>query len=56
MGETDHDSIVWDIVAVYAPGKRWEQTLPDPVYTGGPVVEVIEETKTALQRELDGLK
>lgn len=56
MGETDHNSIVWDIVAVYGPGKRWDQTPPDSVYTGGPVVEVIEETKTVLKRELDALR
>ena len=52
MGETDHDSIVWDIVAVYSPGKLWEQVPPEPAYSGGPVVDVINETKTAINREL----
>jgi hypothetical protein len=53
MGETDDGSIVWDIVAVYPPGKLWEQAPPEPSYSGGAVVEVIEETKAAIKRELE---
>ncbi len=56
MGETDDDSIVWDIVAVYQPGKLWEQTPPEPTYSGGPVVEVIDETRNAIKRELQTTK
>ena len=48
MGETDHNSIVWDIVAVYEAGKQWDQKPPEPVYSSGPVVEVIDETRTAI--------
>lgn len=52
MGETDHSSIVWDTVAVYEPGKLWDQKPPEPVYSGGTVVEVIEETTTAIKQQL----
>jgi hypothetical protein len=53
MGETDHDSIVWDIAAVYEPGKLWDQKPPEPAYSGGPVVEVIDETRTAMRQQFD---
>ena len=53
MGETDHDSIVWDSVAVYEPGKLWEQKPPEPAYSSGPVVEVINETRTAIRQQLN---
>ena len=56
MGETGHDSIVWDIVAIYQPGKLWQQAPPEPSYSGGPVVEVIEETRNAIKRELENVK
>ncbi|HET6890313.1 MAG TPA: hypothetical protein VFH31_04365 [Pyrinomonadaceae bacterium] len=56
MGEMDHDSIVWDIVLVYSPGKLWEQTPPEPSYSGGAVVDVIDETRTAIKRELEATK
>ena len=53
MGETDHNSIVWDIVAVYPSGKLWEQAPPEASYSAGPVVDVIDETRAAIKRELD---
>ena len=56
MGETDHNSIVWDIVLVYSAGKLWEHAPPEPAYSGGAVVDVIEETKTAIKRELEAMK
>ena len=56
MGETDYDSIVWDIVAVYEPGKFWEQAAPEPSYSGGAVVDVIDETRNAIKRELERTK
>ena len=52
MGETDHDSIVWDFIAVYEPGRRWEQSPPEPAYSGNPVVKVTDETRTAIRRQL----
>ena len=56
MGETDDSSIVWDIVFVYQPGKLWDQAPPEPSYSGGPVVDVIDETKAAIKRELETTK
>jgi hypothetical protein len=53
MGETDHDSIVWDYVGVYEPGKLWVQAPPEPAYAGYPVVDAIDETRTAIQRQLE---
>ena len=52
MGETDDNSIVWDIVAVYERGKLWELAPPESSYSAGPVVDVIDETKAAINREL----
>jgi len=53
MGETDHNSIVWDYVAVYEPGKLWDQALPKAVYSGNPVVDVIDETRAAIRQQLE---
>jgi hypothetical protein len=52
MGETDHDSIVWDHVAVYEPGRRWDAAPPLAAYSGGSVVKVVDETKTAIRQQL----
>ena len=56
MGETGDDSIVWDIVAVYERGKLWDQAPPESSYSGGVVVEVIDETRAAINRELQATK
>lgn len=53
IGERDHDSIVWDIVAVYEPGKLWTESPPQPAYFGGTVVEVIDKTRTAIRQHLE---
>jgi hypothetical protein len=29
---------LWDVIAVYPPGTRWEETLPPPQFFAGPVV------------------
>jgi len=52
LGETDANSIVWDYVAVYQPGKLWEQAPPEPVYSTVPVVKVIDGTREAIQKVL----
>ena len=46
-------SIVWDYVAIYEPGKLWDKAPPEPAYSGNPVVDVIEETRTAIQQQLN---
>ena len=50
MGEKDSSSIVWDSVAVYAPGALWSDTPPKPFYEDGPVVRVVSALADALRR------
>ena len=50
MGETNTDTIVWDYIAIYGPGKAWEEALPEAVFAEGPVVQVIGRAKQALTR------
>lgn len=45
-------AIVWDYVALYSPGARWDDALPAPAYQGYPVVEIIDE----LRRELEAVR
>ena len=35
----DHNGFFWDLAAAYAPGSRWNDTLPEPVLLNGPVVQ-----------------
>jgi hypothetical protein len=51
-GPLPRDLVIWDVVAVFGPGARWESDLPVPAYHGGPVVEVLDATAAALDREL----
>ena len=50
MGEKDKSSIVWDYVAVYAPGALWNDTPPRPFYEDGSVVRVVSALTEALER------
>jgi hypothetical protein len=52
MGEHDPDSIVWDYIAVYRPGTLWEDRPPQALYHGGPVVQVTEAARAALEHAL----
>ena len=54
MGEHDRGSVVWDYIAVYPAGRAWDQRPPQPLYSGGPVIHVIDETRTALAQALQG--
>jgi len=54
MGEHDRKSIVWDHVAVYPPGAVWDDSPPQPIYRGGPVVQATESVRAALARALPG--
>jgi hypothetical protein len=40
--------IVWDYVAVFPPGVRWEDRYPMPEYAGAPVLDVVEEVRPHL--------
>ena len=52
MGERDGDgeSVVWDYIAIYARGVKWEQAPPAPLYGGRPVVDAIEQARSAIVR------
>jgi len=52
LGEHDIASVVWDYVAVYPPGKLWDQAPPEPAYSSVPVVRAIKETREAIQKLL----
>ncbi len=53
LGEHDRPSIVWDYIAVYAPGTLWQDAPPQPVYSDHPVRDVIGGAKNATQRLLN---
>lgn len=48
MGEKDRATIVWDVIKVYDPAARWNDRLPEPVFSDRPVVRVIDEAARAL--------
>jgi len=50
LGERDSDSVVWDYVAVYQPGKLWDQAQPEPAYSKVPVIRGIDGTREAIQK------
>jgi hypothetical protein len=52
MGEHDKGSIVWDRIAVYATGTAWNNAPPEPLYGGGPVLDVIEPARAAISKAL----
>ena len=52
LGEHNRSTVVWDHVAVYAPGTLWQETLPKPVYCDNPVLDVISGAKDSIQRLL----
>ena len=50
------DYVAWDLVAVFGKAARWEADAPIPAYYGGPVVDVIAETRKALTAEVASLE
>ena len=50
LGERNRSTVVWDSIAVYAPGTLWQDTPPKPVYSDGPVRDVINGAKDAVER------
>ena len=52
LGERDSESVVWDYVAVYQPGKLWDQAPPEPAYSNVPVIRAIDGTRDATQKLL----
>jgi len=44
--------IIWDVVAIYPKGARWETSLPADTYFDGPVVDVMTEFRKQLSSAL----
>jgi hypothetical protein len=42
----------YDLVAVYRPATRWEETIPAPIYCGNPVVSSIDKLRVTLKKML----
>lgn len=42
------DTIVWDVVATFPPGARWDAHPPAPTFCGYPVVYEIDQLRTHL--------
>ena len=40
--------VVWDFVALYPPGVRWDGSFPPPRFSGAPVVRVMKGLREAL--------
>ena len=40
--------VAWDVVAVFSTTARWEHDVPMPAYYGGPVRDVIDDTRNAI--------
>jgi len=49
MGEHDREGIVWDFLAVYRPGARWDASPPPPGFQGHPVVQAVPGAATYLR-------
>jgi len=43
-----HGTIVWDFVALYTPGIRWDAAFPPARFAGAPVVRVADDLCRAL--------
>ena len=41
---------LWDLVAVYSAGSRWDEKIPPAKVFNGPVVDVTDEIKRAIGR------
>ncbi len=50
LGEHSRSTVVWDHIAVYAPGELWQDAPPKPVYSNNPVRDVIGGAKDAIER------
>src|SRR6266849_6092341 len=54
LGERNRSTVVWDSIAVYAPGTLWQDAPPKPIYSDNPVRDVISGAKESIQRLLAG--
>ena len=54
LGERDRSTVVWDSIAVYAPGTLWQEAPPKSVYSNGPVRDAINGAKNAIRGLITG--
>jgi hypothetical protein len=52
LGEHNQSTVVWDYIAVYAPGMLWQDAPPKSIYSDNPVRDVIGGAKESIQRLL----
>jgi hypothetical protein len=52
LGEHNRSTVVWDHIAVYAPGTLWQDAPPKLVYSDSPVRDVISGAKESIERLL----
>lgn len=43
--------ILWDLIAIYAPGERWTDRMPVATFFNGPVVDVTAGLEKMLARK-----
>ena len=46
----ENKGFLWDLTAVYAPGSRWGETLPEPVLLNGPVVRTTDSLESIVAK------
>jgi len=50
VADIDSNSVIaWDCIALYRPGRRWEQVFPVPDWAGRPVSAVAETMRVRLR-------
>ena len=52
LGEKDRKTVVWDQIAIYDAGHKWDNAPPTPVFAGRTVVRTIGEAKEKLEELL----
>lgn len=43
-------SVIWDFVALFPPGARWDAAFPKPAFTGAPVANVRGDVRLLLRQ------
>ena len=46
----ENDGVLWDLVAIYPTGARWEATMPPAVLFDGPVYRLTDRMTAALAK------
>lgn len=46
----DNDGVLWDLVAIYPKGARWEASMPPAVVFDGPVYRVTDQMSAAFAK------